>query len=533
MSKPFGALAGFLLVIILISVVYRQYNPASDGVQVSIIVDLNYGKSNVVFQSSSNNSSGRSTIIGGVVKANYTSIEGPISSASGTFNLLFDGIIKKTAQIGIDGGVITFDSGEIEEWDSGKNTQHTLSFQLKNDNVTIWLPGGLFESKSIAPNNRSFSVSVLAPVIGPNSVMITIDHTKIDRPLTDFPLMIRLQSDSPVLRALNWTSRKRFEVTQFDQQLYVEIESWNTTGAILWVKVPTISATVDTVLILTFNTSMTENIGYVGDTLDPTTPIVWSNGYVGVFHLNGNAYDSSNARNHGIVEGGVTWETGPLGTLYPRFDGTSGVIVVPDNPGYSSVNNGDKLTEEWWVSLERVNWQGYISPLGKGRIYEHETKWNLDGGPDGAWKFYILNAAGSYGSGARSSPAEPPHMAPTRVAGEWYMLHGQVIGNKIAIYEGPGIPGQGIHGVGGDIDAAQGWNDYTKGDGVPDGAHINPSDTSSPFYIGRYGGYDPEWQSQNTVPLSIYEVRLSSVNRSIAWMKADYFNQLNQLVTLR
>jgi hypothetical protein len=528
-SKSFEVTLCLLVGIIILSVAYGQNTKSEDFVSVLIKTDPNYGKSNIVLiKIGDGNSTIESTIIGALVRADF-STEGSVTSASGTFNLLFDGVVKKTVQMTAKGSVLVFDSNDIQAWDSGNYSTHSLMFQVTEGSATVKFPGEIFESRlRFTPSNSSLTVSVKKS----DSLTITINHTKIDSTLTDFPLMVRLTAGSPMLEELSWKDRKKFEVTQWGQQLYVEIESWNSSSAVLWVKVPIITDYADTVLNLSFNASMPENIAYIGDTLDSATPNVWSNGYVSVFHLNGNAIDSASARNHGIIQGGVTWVTGPLGDLSARFDGSSGVIVVPDNPGYSSVNNGNKLAQECWLSPETVNWRSYISPLGKGRANEHETKWNLDGGTTGAWKFYILNSKGSYGSGARSSPVEAPRLAPSRVAGEWYMLHGQVIGNLIAIYEGPGIPGQGAPGVGGDIDEVKGWNDYTKGQGVPDGSSINPSDTLSPFYIGRYGGYDPEWQSQNTVPLRIYEVRLSSVNRSIAWMKADYYSQLDQLISI-
>jgi hypothetical protein len=532
MPKRTWIIACILAGIILISVAYGQYNTGNTSEKLSIGINVDYGKSNVEIIQKLDNSSNNSTIIRAVARANFTLIDGSISFASGNFTFLFDGVVKKTEEITSQGAKIFVNSTEIENWDAGNYTNHTLTFQIINGSVTVRLPNNNLESRSISKNNSSLRVIVETPVKKTGSIIITIDHTKIDSPLTDFPLMIHLPIGNPVLEELSWANRTKFELTQWGQQLYVEIESWDTSGAILWVKVPLISSTFDTILTLNYNSSRTSNTEYIGDTLDPTTPNVWSNGYVSVFHLNGNAYDSASTRNHGTIQGGVTWVEGPNGEPCARFDGSSGVIVVPDNPYYSSVNNGDKLSEECWISPERINWKDYISPLGKGSAHKHETKWNLDGGSTGAWKYYILNNEGSYGSGARSSPIEGLRLAPTRIAGNWYMIHGQIIGDLIALYEGPGIPGIGSHGVGGDINETKGWNDYTKGQGVPDGTRITPSDSSSSYYIGRYGGYNPEWQSQDIVPIRIYEVRISAINRSIAWMKADYYSQLNQLIKL-
>jgi hypothetical protein len=362
--------------------------------------------------------------------------------------------------------------------------------------------------------------TVSAATVYAKSLRITIDQTKIDSTLTDFPLLIKLTTGSPVLSELTQANRKRMSITQGTQELYVEIESWSTTQAILWVKVPTISATVNTVLTLYYDRSHAENTAYVGDTLDSTTPKVWSNGYVSVFHLSGNAYDSASARNNGQVGSGVTFVSGLVG-VGAQFTG-SNRITVPDDYYYSPVNNGGIICVEFQIKPLEDSYSSWRSPVGKMGSGTEEYKFNIYGRSEtsGPRRFYVFSPDGHYGSGANVSPTTGQSV--TR-AGTWYKLQGQTFAGMVALYEGAGTPGRGTRGTGGDVGVNKGWNLYGLGQGCPSGA-VKMKDTGSSFGIGASPG-------QPGLKSIIDEVRISKVNRSMAWMKADSFSELGQLVS--
>jgi hypothetical protein len=98
------------------------------------------------------------------------------------------------------------------------------------------------------------------------------------------------------------------------------------------------------------------------------------------------------------------------------------------------------------------------------------------------------------------------------VVGQW----GAPEADHVYIYNGPGISGHA--GV-----------NYVLGEGAS-GNTIQLQDGPSPVFVGAY---DPEHQGAPTYhDGKIDELRISNVARSVAWMRADYYNQLNSLVTI-
>lgn len=138
-----------------------------------------------------------------------------------------------------------------------------------------------------------------------NRVELTIDHTKIDSILYDFPILIKVSSDSGITNT-NITgvfdelesndNRKKIAVTTNDgtTQCSVEIERWDhiNNEAFLWAKIPEVSDSVDTSLYFYYDSTVSGNMSYIGDTTDLPAQDVWSNNYSFVAHLS-TRYDST------------------------------------------------------------------------------------------------------------------------------------------------------------------------------------------------------------------------------------------------
>jgi hypothetical protein len=393
---------------------------------------------------------------------------------------------------------------------------------------------------------------LFGPLVVPNAealtgyshtLTLTIDHTKVTSALTDFPLLVHLTSGSPVLSELTQVNRKRMAITQGAEQLFVEIESWTSNEAILWVKVPSISSTVNTLLSLSYDKTHAENTAYVGDTSDPTTPKVWSNGFVGVWHLASNTFlDSSGNRNNGIGGAGLsgsvsasripTITSGEIGSS-ASFDGVNDLVKILDKPGYSVINNaGHQLSVSLWISPRTLNQHGgsWWSPIGKGDYSvaipntRHEWKFNFYDDSCGAYptgrsqrrSFYMLDKDSGQGSGDYAQPGyNYAGTIPKWTANSWTYVVGQVNGNYVYMYNGPGVLGH----------AGVNWS---TGEGAS-GNTIQLRDTGAALWLGCYG--DNRSTSGNFNG-RLDEVRISSVARSVSWMKADYYSQMGQLVKI-
>jgi hypothetical protein len=130
-----------------------------------------------------------------------------------------------------------------------------------------------------------------------SGITITIDKTKIEAPLMDFPIPIMLSEAcgingfdaSDFFDNITYASRKRLKaVTSTGQQCYIEVEPnlWGTNikQAFMHINVPYVSSTEDTVIHLYYNPQNIDNTMYVGDTGDPIAQRVWDDNFLVVQH---------------------------------------------------------------------------------------------------------------------------------------------------------------------------------------------------------------------------------------------------------
>ena len=189
-------------------------------------------------------------------------------------------------------------------------------------------------------------------------IAITIDHTKVDADLVDFPVCIHLaaaagiSSDdvSAVFDELTSdANRKKIAVTTSDgsSECYVEIEKWDTTNeqAVLHVKVPSVSSSADTTLYIYYDSAQAENTSYVGDTGDAVSQNVWDSYYSFVLHMirqsDGSVKDSSvNALDwtSNGMDASNNGNDSTTGKSYLTFDGTE--YLTGNNSSLTSPGSG-------------------------------------------------------------------------------------------------------------------------------------------------------------------------------------------------
>ena len=185
---------------------------------------------------------------------------------------------------------------------------------------------------------------------------LTIDYSKIDGALSDFPVMVHLSAGSGIgdvdVSAVfdelgSDANRKKIAVTTSDgeTQCYVEIERWDDASEKAWlhVKVPSVSDSADTVLYLYYDSAQADNTTYVGDTTDAVTHNVWDANFAAVYHMaqdpNGDGAgaikDSTSNENDGTPTGSMTTADlvdGQVGKGID-FDGSDDAIVKTSASG--------------------------------------------------------------------------------------------------------------------------------------------------------------------------------------------------------
>lgn len=125
---------------------------------------------------------------------------------------------------------------------------------------------------------------------------ITIDYTKVaDGPHTNFPLLISREDADLQYKAQIDADDILFTTANGTTKLSHEIESYtNTSGSLVaWVKIPSLSSSVNTVIYMYYGNSVATNQQHVAGT--------WETNFKGVYHLNNsftdatsNAYDGTN-----------------------------------------------------------------------------------------------------------------------------------------------------------------------------------------------------------------------------------------------
>lgn len=325
--------------------------------------------------------------------------------------------------------------------------------------------------------------------------LIEIPATNIDANLTDFPVLVHLSSScgtgstdatSVFDQLAADANRKKIALTDFTGvgQLYCEIEKWDDASeeAWLWVRVPTVWSGQSTYLYLYYDADAADNTSWVGDTGDAAAQSVWDSNFEGVWHMaqdpDGDAansiLDSTSNANHGTPVGSMT-SADLIDTDYGpaiEFDGTDDYIQLG-----AEVQLSSDLTITVLARPDSKSISQYV--CGDGTSY---------------LTFYSSDEI-IYKSQNGSLSRENFVWS----TGTWYHLTARIA-------SGSNTPDLFVNNtsLGGDSVGQQSF-------------HV--------AYIGRYtAGSDIEG------PIS--EFRISSVGRSDAWIKADYYSCFDTLLSI-
>ena len=314
--------------------------------------------------------------------------------------------------------------------------------------------------------------------------LITIDHTKIDQDLTDFPVLVKLASSTfDFSKATSTGHDIRFTDSLGTTTLKHERERHDSINEIAeyWVKIPSVASSTYTEFYMYYGNPE------AGDGADPTN--VWDSNHVMVQHLqetSGTHYDSTSNGKNGTVFGDTNQNIEGKIDGADSFDGTGDYIDCGNN----TITGNNSFTLEAWINTNTVskysgalsigasgsNQSAYIGTVSSVQV---GTSSSIGGG------FFGRN----YGSGVNTT-------------GQWFYL--------VMTFSG-GSNGTAIIYVNGE-------------EKLTDTRTPNLQDTYT--RIGRIGS-DTAYDFNGIAD----EVIVSNTARSAAWIKAKYYSGDNALLT--
>ncbi|MHA2334888.1 MAG: DUF2341 domain-containing protein, partial [Candidatus Hodarchaeales archaeon] len=324
---------------------------------------------------------------------------------------------------------------------------------------------------------------------------ITIDAAQVSGNLINFPVLVNLtDTDLQNTNKVQSDGDDILFTDAYGTKLDHEIEYFNQSIGHLtaWVRVPSLSATNDTKLLMYYGNDVANS--------QENPEGVWDDNYEFVLHMNqdpsssdildstGNSFDfdvesSSSMTSDDLVDG----KTGKA----LSFDGVDDYIYLPLAEGFSGPT--DKMTFEFWI----------IFPSGGPTSRDYlATPATVDLDPNLAFynefELHVQTDSGYVASSTQSS----------FTAGTWY--------NIVAVWDGTGAGLFRIY-IGGNLD---------KDDSPRTGTHVS----WNTFSIGAEeddidgpGGST----SDREIHATVSEFRLSNVVRSAEWISTNHANQNN------
>jgi signal peptidase I len=349
-------------------------------------------------------------------------------------------------------------------------------------------------------------------------LQMTLDHNDVTSNLSNFSTLIYLFSSSgingaDVTNIFNevGSNNKKIAVTTSDgiTQCYVEIEKWDSVSkkAWLWVKVPSISTTTDTVLYIYYDSSQQDNTAYVGDPGSVTAQNVWESNFKAVLHLpetSGTQYDSTPNSNNGTPQGGVAQGAAGKVDGADTFDGTSGYL----NYGLTaSLNFGTNspFTYEGWVKTT----ESYGAIISQRHGTDDGAVIDICVGYDGA-----VRSAGRLMGLVRQSSSSSGYArvtGPIVNDGNWhYFTLTRNSGNTIELF---------VDGI------SQGTASGSASGGAIT-TNLRALGSERRWVQVGYGTADDRYLSG-----AVDEVRISNTQRSAAWIKTSYESERDHFVS--
>jgi hypothetical protein len=354
-----------------------------------------------------------------------------------------------------------------------------------SQNFTVTATGTTAGGSSVTVS-KQYKIVISDPSSFPFSVNLTIPASQVNSTLTDFPLLVTLSS------SISGFSYNAFLDSDSDgirtggdlrifasngKELSYELADWNTSGVSrVWVKVPTISSSVDTIITAVWGKPGTE-------TTTPdyaTNDSVWSNGFHGVWHMDkiisNSLSDSSPNGFHATSVNGALVGSGQIGHGV-ILDGTDDYV----NLGREAGNPGSTIGTSFWVKSNGTR----NRILSNKETTSGTTGWEIYAGSSDT-KVYLKGS----GSSVRSKD-----VVSSWASSNWHYVS--------AGYHADGSLSLHVDGV-----------SKTMSNPVE-----NVFASTRDLRLGDASDTSTEWNG------AFDEVRISNVVRSADWAKAEYDNQ--------
>jgi hypothetical protein len=323
---------------------------------------------------------------------------------------------------------------------------------------------------------------------------LTLDHAAGTESLTDFPVLVQLDSSRITYGSVQGDGRDvRFVDDDDATLLSYEIEQWDGAGtSIVWVEVPDVPAGSSERFIWMYYGNPSAS-----DAQDPTG--TWSNGYAAVWHL-----DPSLENAAGSALDGTSFATvdapGILGRAR-EFNGTTSEVAFTDPSTLDGLFAGGATITAWIYPRT-------FGENSRGRIVDRATSTAFQNG----WGL-ILNNPGAGGHLALGRGF-------TTQFGAWATPDGSILVDAwqhvAAVYDED------------DTAPAELWIDGSAqtvhASFVPAGTL--ESDIGSPLGIGNNAA-----SNNRTFDGYLDEIRIAAVPRSGSWIEAQYRSTTDAMVT--
>jgi len=329
-----------------------------------------------------------------------------------------------------------------------------------------------------------------------NRKKVTIDNTQVSgsSDLTDFPVLYSVGADADLAAGAQADGDDIvFTASDGITKLSHEIESYDSgTGTLYaWVKVPTLSATLNTEIFMYYG-----NAGAVNQQ-DPTN--VWNSNYAAVYHLEEDVVDEatsvaahtdSTSNNNDLTQNGNV-ETASQIYFGQAFDGTDDYAKATGSNSYRISGN---ITLETWLYRNNSATQDDLidsqGPVGS-ELEDSNHLYEFWIGADNA-----LRLEWEYGAGFNETTLSSVPVATANQNWVYLVATRDIATNEVKFYE---------NGV--QLGTTQ---SYTND---PTGGTINDLD------LGRQAGAGSDYLDGN-----LDEVRISNVTKSDAWIQTSYNN---------